>query len=113
MSATALLQKAAQMGSTGSKSCTSSMAGPDQIIGPGCRPISNIRTYGKFQAQNEQPSPFQGEFEAQLMQKTSRQLAKLFDSGGAGGAAVGDLVMYGGVMMDDDQSSAAGFLEIQ
>ncbi|KAK4418163.1 Zinc finger protein GAI-ASSOCIATED FACTOR 1 [Sesamum alatum] len=120
MSATALLQKAAQMGATASnsmnspmmqKSFVSSMAGPDQISGPGPgpRPISNVHSFDTFQAQSEQ---FNGGFATQLMQKSPvQEMAQLFESGGAGGSAVSDMVMYGGMLMGGDGSSAAGFLK--
>ncbi|KAG8389454.1 hypothetical protein BUALT_Bualt02G0231100 [Buddleja alternifolia] len=117
MSATALLQKAAQMGATASnsinspmmqKSFVSSMAGPDQVTGPGpgpgpgIRPISNVHLYENFQAQNEQ---FSGGF---AMQKSPQEVAQLFDGGGS---AVSDMVMYGGMLMGGDQSTTAGFLK--
>ncbi|KAL2238959.1 UNVERIFIED_CONTAM: Zinc finger protein GAI-ASSOCIATED FACTOR 1, partial [Sesamum indicum] len=123
MSATALLQKAAQMGATASnsmnspmmqKSFVSSMAGPDQAPGPGPgpRPISNVHSFDTFHAQSEPPSGFSGGFATQLLQKSPvQEMAQLFESGGAGGSAVSDMVMYGGMLMGGDGSSAARFLK--
>lgn len=122
MSATALLQKAAQMGATATnsmnspmmqKTFVSSMAGPDQISGPGHgpgpRPTSNVHSYDNFQSPNEQ---FNGGFATQLMQKSPQEVAQLFDGGGPGGSAVSDMVMYGGMLMGGDQNPAtAGFLK--
>ncbi|KAI3449518.1 hypothetical protein Pfo_006183 [Paulownia fortunei] len=120
MSATALLQKAAQMGATATnsmnspmiqKTFVSSMAGPDQISVPGPRPTSNLHSYDNFQSQNEQSSPFNGGFATQLMQKSTQEVGQLFESGGPGGSAVSDMMMYGGMLMGSDQNSAAGFLK--
>ncbi|XP_073063359.1 zinc finger protein GAI-ASSOCIATED FACTOR 1-like [Primulina eburnea] len=114
MSATALLQKAAQMGATASssinspmmqKSFVSSMADPDQISG--ARAITNIH-YDNFQPQNEQPpSAFMdGGFASQLFENGG-------GGGGGGGSAVNDMVMYGGMLIGNDQNSvaASGFLK--
>lgn len=108
MSATALLQKAAQMGATATNTMNSpmmqktfvgtTMAGPDHISGP--RPGGNLHLYDNFQSQNEQSSPFNGGFAAQLMHKSPQdQVAQLFESGGAGGSAVSDMMMYGGMLL--------------
>ncbi|XP_073158574.1 zinc finger protein GAI-ASSOCIATED FACTOR 1-like [Henckelia pumila] len=110
MSATALLQKAAQMGATASnsinspmmqKSFVSSMAGPDQISGAS-RPITNIH-YDNFQPQNEQQS-------SALIMNGGFTTSQLFDNGGS---AMNDMVMYGGMLIGSDQNSvaAAGFLK--
>ncbi|KAK6115028.1 hypothetical protein DH2020_007297 [Rehmannia glutinosa] len=110
MSATALLQKAAQMGATASNSMNSpmiqktfvtSMAGPDQISGPGSRPTSNLQSYDNFQSPNDQ---FNGGF----MQKNTQEVAaQLFDGGGS---AMSDMMMYGGMLMGN-QNPAVGFLK--
>ncbi|XP_073015758.1 zinc finger protein GAI-ASSOCIATED FACTOR 1-like [Primulina eburnea] len=113
MSATALLQKAAQMGATASnsinspmmqKSFVSSMSGPDQISS--ARPITNIH-YDNFQPQNEQQSS--------ALITNCGFATQLFDNGGggAGGSAMNDMVMYGGMLIGSDHNSvaAAGFLK--
>ncbi|XP_022899093.1 protein indeterminate-domain 2-like [Olea europaea var. sylvestris] len=122
MSATALLQKAAQMGATASnsinspmmqKSFVSSMAGPDQVSGT--RPSSNVHqsnSYDNFQMQNEQ-SAFAGinggGYSSQLMHKSPQEVSDLFDSSKTGGSAVSDMMMYGGMLMNNELNS--GFLK--
>lgn len=120
MSATALLQKAAQMGATATNSpmmqknfVSTTMAGPDPGPGPGIRPGSGLHGYdggGGFSMGEQQASPFNGGFAAQLMQKGTPQevAAHLFDGGG-GGSAVSDMAMYGGMLMD--QGMPAGFFK--
>ncbi|KAL1542659.1 zinc finger protein GAI-ASSOCIATED FACTOR 1-like [Salvia divinorum] len=99
MSATALLQKAAQMGAAATnspmmqKNFVSTMAGPDHVSRPG----PSVHGYESFH--NEPTSPFSGEFAAQMMQKGP----PLFEGGG-------DMVMYGGMLMDQNVP-AAGFLK--
>ncbi|KAL8530868.1 hypothetical protein ACS0TY_007773 [Phlomoides rotata] len=121
MSATALLQKAAQMGATATNSMNSpmmqktfvgtTMAGPDHISGPGPRSGSTLHSYDNFQSQNEQSSPFSGGFAAQLMHKSPQD--QLFEGGGPGGSAMSDMVMYGGMLLGggDQNHPATEFLK--
>ncbi|EYU46701.1 hypothetical protein MIMGU_mgv1a018699mg [Erythranthe guttata] len=112
MSATALLQKAAQMGASATNSMNSpmiqktfvtTMAGPDQGPGPVSRPTyDNNFHHHHHGGQHEQaPPPFNGGggFAGQL----------LFEGGGS---AMSDMMMYGGMLMGggngDQNSPAAG-----
>ncbi|XP_051142087.1 zinc finger protein GAI-ASSOCIATED FACTOR 1-like [Andrographis paniculata] len=115
MSATALLQKAAQMGATGSnsmnspmmqKSFVNSMAGPDS----GPRSTSNFQSYDNFHGSNEQtPSAYNSPFPNQIMQKNPQEVVThMFESGGP---VVGDMAMYGGMLMGGDESAAAGLFK--
>ncbi|GFP85632.1 zinc finger protein nutcracker, partial [Phtheirospermum japonicum] len=88
------LQKAAQMGATASnsmnspmmqKTFVSSMAGPDQVYGPG--PISNVHTFDNFQSPNDESPLFNG------------------------GSAVSDMMMMYGGMLIGNQNPVVGFLE--
>ncbi|KAL2507669.1 protein indeterminate-domain 2-like [Forsythia ovata] len=112
MSATALLQKAAQMGATSSNntlnspmmqtSFVSSMTGSDQLSGS--RTSSNFHHNNSFDStQNEQSN---GPFRTQLLHKSPQELAQLFHSRTTGGSAVSDMVMYGGMLVDSDPNSA-------
>ncbi|XP_042058242.1 zinc finger protein GAI-ASSOCIATED FACTOR 1-like [Salvia splendens] len=98
MSATALLQKAAQMGATATnspmmqKNFVSTMAGPDHVS---IRPSPTVHGYESFH--NE---PFNSGFSPQMMQKGPPEL---FEGGG-------DMVMYGGMLMDQN-IPAPGFLK--
>ncbi|XP_042034812.1 zinc finger protein GAI-ASSOCIATED FACTOR 1-like [Salvia splendens] len=95
MSATALLQKAAQMGATATnspmmqKNFVSTMAGPDHVSN---LPGPSVHGYESFH--NEQT------FLAKMMHKGPPEL---FEGGG-------DMVMYGGMLMDQN-IPAAGFLK--
>ncbi|KAB2056746.1 hypothetical protein ES319_A11G124500v1 [Gossypium barbadense] len=97
MSATALLQKAAQMGATASNSInspmmqtsfTSSMAGPYQAIRPptfGGIQQQNISNYDQFPSQTDQSSMvgISEGFSNQLMQKSPNEFAQLFQGSSA------------------------------
>ncbi|XP_017629983.1 zinc finger protein GAI-ASSOCIATED FACTOR 1-like [Gossypium arboreum] len=97
MSATALLQKAAQMGATASNSINSpmmqtsfasSMAGPYQAIRPptfGGIQQQNISNYDQFPSQTDQSSMvgISEGFSNQLMQKSPNEFAQLFQGSSA------------------------------
>ncbi|XVF21917.1 hypothetical protein REPUB_Repub12eG0130200 [Reevesia pubescens] len=103
MSATALLQKAAQMGATASnsinspmmqKSFASSMAGPEQSIrSPSFCGIQQLSTsYDQFQPQTDQSSMVgisEGGFSNPLMQKSPNEMAQHFTAA-TGSSAMND-----------------------
>ncbi|CAA2956849.1 indeterminate-domain 2-like [Olea europaea subsp. europaea] len=104
-SATALVQKAAQIGATSSnntmnspmmqKRFVSSMPVSDQLSGS--RPSLNFHEQSK------------GTFDTQLLQKSPQELSQLFHSR-TGGSALSDMVVDGGMLVDSDPYSA-GFLK--
>ncbi|ESR57504.1 hypothetical protein CICLE_v10023420mg [Citrus x clementina] len=128
MSATALLQKAAQMGATASsginspmmqKSFTNSMAGPDQQLSS----TNKTPAYGSIQKQHnasydQQHFPSQAAHEQQsnmMMQKATQDMSQLFDQH-TGAASTGGMnndmgIMFTGMYMSSgggDHQGAAG-----
>ncbi|CAK9178034.1 unnamed protein product [Ilex paraguariensis] len=114
MSATALLQKAAQMGATASNNINTSMmqkgfgsgmAGPDQISGSRPSSYATIQqhnsTYENFQTQPDQSTLVginSGGFTTQLLQKSPQEVSDLFDSGTAT-SAMNDMGLFSGMLM--------------
>lgn len=123
MSATALLQKAAQMGATASGSINSpsmmqknnivtGMAGPDQL------PSMRASSFGGIQQQNNpydhiQPQTEQsqlvgldgGGFTNQFLQKNPQEMSSQFfnSTGGAESSGMNDMGMFSGLFMGGDQ----------
>ncbi|CAK9175958.1 unnamed protein product [Ilex paraguariensis] len=114
MSATALLQKAAQMGATASnnmnssmmqKSFVSNMAGPDQISSSRPPSYGGIQqhdsSYENFQTHPDQSTLVGingGGFTTQLLQKNQQEVSQLFDSGSAT-SAMNDMGLFSGMLM--------------
>lgn len=130
MSATALLQKAAQIGATASnsinspmmqKSFTSGMAGPDQQLSsikpPSYAAIQQQQqhnaSYDHFASQPEHSNMAgingTGGFTNQIMQKTSQEISHLFD-GGTDSAAMNDMGMFSSMYMSGDHQNP-GFMK--
>ncbi|KAF9688075.1 hypothetical protein SADUNF_Sadunf02G0159500 [Salix dunnii] len=127
MSATALLQKAAQMGATASnsinspmmqKSFASSLAGPDQL--------SSIRSpvYGGIQQHNSSYDDLQrqalnqtsmagindvGGFNNQSLPIGPQEMSQIFGTAGTGSSAMNDMAMFASMFMSSDQNS--GFIK--
>ncbi|KAJ7972923.1 Protein indeterminate-domain 2 [Quillaja saponaria] len=117
MSATALLQKAAQMGATASnsinspmmqKSFASSMAGPDQVS-PIRPPYSSAiqqhnASYDHFQPQSDQSNMIGINggvaFTNQLLQKSPQEFSQLFDANPSG-SPMNDMGMFSQMFMID------------
>uniref|UniRef100_A0A161Y382 BIRD-IDD transcription factor fourth C2HC zinc finger domain-containing protein n=1 Tax=Daucus carota subsp. sativus TaxID=79200 RepID=A0A161Y382_DAUCS len=118
MSATALLQKAAQMGATASnsinspmmqKSFVSSMAGP-MMQSPG------NNSYENFQTQPDQTTmvgitPGGAYGNAQMLQKGPQEVAQMFGSGPANSPTMSDMGMFSDMLMGNDQQNHAGFIK--
>ncbi|XP_052185523.1 zinc finger protein GAI-ASSOCIATED FACTOR 1-like [Diospyros lotus] len=106
MSATALLQKAAQMGATASnsinspmmqKSFASSMAGPDHPV-TGIRPYNSPYEHYQAPDQSTLVGINGGEFTNPLLQKNPQEISQFFESGTGGGSAINiEMGMFGGM----------------
>ncbi|KAJ0113728.1 hypothetical protein Patl1_01054 [Pistacia atlantica] len=119
MSATALLQKAAQMGATASnsinspmmqKSFSSSMAGPDQLSSikpPSYGAIQQHNTsYEHFPSQPDQSNMVGingGAFTNHITPKTSQEISQLFDTG-TGSQAMNDMGIFTSMYMSGEQN---------
>ncbi|KAF8401508.1 hypothetical protein HHK36_012448 [Tetracentron sinense] len=127
MSATALLQKAAQMGATASsninspmmqKSFVTGMAGPDQLSGMRPSPFGGMQqpnsSYDHIQSQTEQSQLVGMDgagFTNQFMQKSPQEkTSSFFDTpAGAENSAMNDMGMFSTLFMNGDQHH--GFLK--
>ncbi|XP_054782756.1 protein indeterminate-domain 12-like [Prosopis cineraria] len=120
MSATALLQKAAQMGATASnsinspmmqKSFVTSMAGPDHVSSMNKLPFSGAdpSSYDHFHhPHRDQPdmagNSGGGPFTNQLFHKSPQEISQLFDATNAAGSAITDMGMFSQIFLASDQN---------
>lgn len=118
MSATALLQKAAQMGATASnsinspmmqKSFVSSMAGP-MMQSP------NNNSYENFQTQPDQTTMVGintgGAYgNSQMLPKGPQEVGQMFGSGPANSPTMSDMGMFSEMLMGSEHQSHAGFMK--
>ncbi|KAH6766376.1 hypothetical protein C2S52_017359 [Perilla frutescens var. hirtella] len=108
MSATALLQKAAQMGATATNSMNSPMMQKNFVTTMAGPNMHGSSYDSSFQNEFNGGGGGGGGFAAQLMQK-SPEVAQLFDGGG-------DMLMYGGMLMGaggDDQRFLKNVVEME
>lgn len=120
MSATALLQKAAQMGATASnsgvnspmmqKGFVGSMAGPDQVSSTRLPYPGSIMQHNNHNSYDHFPSPQHdlssmagvsgaGAFTNQLFQKGPQEISQLFDNNNTNGSTMNDIGMFSQMSM--------------